>query len=212
MKLRIEKLPQRILLAAFGLMVSGIGVGIFLYANLGVDPASVFQLGLAKVFSIRYGTASAFMNVVILAVVFVIDRKYINIASFLAIFLIGYTADYTNIMITTLLGNQLPLMIRGIMMLIGCVIMASGIPLYIQADLGVGAVDMISEIISNRTKIAYRIVRITGDGLFVVLGFLMGGTVGIGTVVAVFMTGPIVQKLRPILTKYTKKFVEVKHV
>ncbi|WP_342621573.1 membrane protein [Erysipelothrix sp. P66] len=199
-----KKLPIRILIAAIGLMISGIGVGIFIFSQLGVDPASVFQLGLAKQLGIRYGDASALMNLVILTIVFIIDRKFINISSFLAIFLIGYTADFTSTILMGILPSDFSVGIRMVLMIIGCGIMASGIPIYIRANLGVGAVDLISEIISDKSGVAYRMVRIIGDLTLVIVGYFLGGTAGVGTIVAVVMTGPIVQFLRP----HTNKMVD----
>ena len=86
-------------------------------------------------------------------------------------------------------------------------IMAIGIATYIRADLGVGAIDLISEIISRKGNFQYRIVRVIGDISFVVIGFFLGGTVGIGTVVAAFMTGPAVQFVRPAVHKVVDKII-----
>lgn len=199
---------QKILVAIIGLMISGVGVGIFLYSQLGVDPASVLELGLGNVFHLSYGTASALTNIVILVIVFIVDKAYINLSSLLAIFGIGYTADFMNFILDALIKGELNLFVRIIMILIGCLIMAIGIATYIRADLGVGAIDLVSEIISNKLKFSYRVVRIVGDITFVVIGFILGGTVGVGTVVAAFMTGPAVQFVRPHVYKVTDKILK----
>lgn len=200
-----KKLLVQIVVAIVGLMISGVGVGIFLYSQLGVDPASVLELGLGNVFHVSYGTASALTNVVILAIVFLVDKSYINISSLLAIFGIGYTADFTKFVLDSVIQGELNLVVRIIMILAGCLIMAVGIATYIRADLGVGAIDLVSEIISNKGKFTYRIVRVVCDVTFVVVGFFLGGTVGVGTVVAAFMTGPAVQFVRPYIYRVTDK-------
>lgn len=200
-----KKLLVQIVVAIVGLMISGVGVGIFLYSQLGVDPASVLELGLGNVFHVSYGTASALTNVVILAIVFLVDKSYINISSLLAIFGIGYTADFTKFVLDSVIQGELNLVVRIIMILAGCLIMAVGIATYIRADLGVGAIDLVSEIISNKGKFTYRIVRVVCDVTFVVAGFFLGGTVGVGTVVAAFMTGPAVQFVRPYVYRVTDK-------
>jgi uncharacterized membrane protein YczE len=202
-----DHLLQRIIVAIAGLMISGIGVGIFLYSQLGVDPASVLEMGLGNVFKISYGTASALTNVIILVIVFFVDKAYINISSLLAIFGIGYTADLMRFILDSVITGELHLVVRIIMILIGCIIMGIGIATYIRADLGVGAIDLVSEIISNKAKFPYRIVRIVGDVSFVVVGYLLGGKVGIGTVVAAFLTGPVVQFVRPHVYKVTDKII-----
>lgn len=94
-----------------------------------------------------------------------------------------------------------------VLIVLGLMIMAIGIATYIRADLGVGAIDLISEIISRKGNFQYRIVRVIGDISFVVIGFFLGGTVGIGTVVAAFMTGPAVQFVRPAVHKVVDKII-----
>ena len=201
-----EHLAARLLTAAIGLMFCGIGVGIFLYSGLGVDPASVLELGLSNVMHVSYGTAAAILNVIILFIVFIVDKSYINLSSFLAIFLIGYVADFMKYILNFVISGQLNIVVKLLMIIIGLVIMSTGIATYIRADLGVGAIDLVSEIISKKLHITYRIVRITGDITFVAVGFLLGGTVGVGTVVAAFMTGPVVQFMRPFVYKVTDRF------
>lgn len=204
-----KNLLVQVLVAIAGLMISGVGVGIFLYSGLGVDPASVLELGLGNVFHVSYGTASALTNVVILIIVFIVDKSYINLSSLLAIFGIGYTADFISFVLDMLIKGELNLIVRIIMILVGCLIMAVGIATYIRADLGVGAIDMVSEVISNKLKFSYRIVRVVCDITFVVAGFFLGGTVGVGTVVAAFMTGPAVQFVRPHVYKVTDKILGI---
>ncbi len=97
-----NNLFQKILVAIIGLMICGAGVGIFLYSQLGMDPGSVLELGLGNVFHVSFGTASALTNIVILVVVFVVDKTYINLSSLLAIFGVGYTADFMKFILALL--------------------------------------------------------------------------------------------------------------
>lgn len=194
-------LGKRTIVSLIGLILCGVGVALFLYSGLGVDPASVFELGIANVLHISYGTSSALINVIILAVVLIIDRSYVNVSSVLAIFGIGYTADFVRMFLDMMILGDLNLVVKMLLVFLGLMIMAVGIATYIRADLGVGAIDLISEIISRKGNFQYRIVRIVGDISFVVIGFFLGGTVGLGTIVAAFLTGPAVQFVRPAVHK-----------
>lgn len=207
MKFDTKGLIRKLIVAMAGLIICGIGVGIFLYSSLGVDPASVFELGIGNVFHISYGTSAAAINVVILVIVFFLDKSYINIASILAIFGIGYTADLINFVLGIFLKGEQHIIIRLVMIVIGLLVMSTGIAAYIRADLGVGAIDLVSEIISDKLKISYRGVRVAADVVFVAVGFALGGAVGIGTVLAAFMTGPAIQFLRPYVYKFTDKIL-----
>lgn len=195
------------MLALFGLMLCGIGVGAFLYSGLGLDPASVFMQGLGKSFDISYGTASALVNITILGIVFLIDRKYIHVSSILAIFGIGYTADFTNLFLNYWIGQQMSLPLKILLLAVGLLIMGTGVATYIRADLGVGAIDLVSEIISDKTHKQYRWIRIFADATFFGVGFLLGGQVGVGTIVAVLLTGPTVQFVRPFVFRVTSKIL-----
>lgn len=205
MEKKNKTLILRILFSAIGLTICGLGVGIFLFAGLGVDSASVFETGLSNVIGLSFGTTTAIINVVILAVVFAIDRKYINISSLLAIFLIGYVGEYTGKFLDLVMPGGAPLVLGIVFALIACVIMGIGIAMYIAVGLGVGAIDLLSEIISDRTKFQYRWVRVTIDVLFVVTGWLMGGQFGAGTILIAFGLGPVVQFVRPAVVRMVEK-------
>lgn len=202
-----SNLGKRVLLSLGGLVLCGVGVSLFLYTGMGVDPASVLELGIGNVFRLSYGTSAALLNVFILLVVFLIDRHYIHISSFIAIFGIGYTADSVKYILNLLIKSEPGILVKLIMLFTGLLIMAVGIATYIMADLGVGAIDLVSEIISDKLKISYRIVRTVGDASFVIIGFLLGGTVGIGTVIAAFMTGPAVHLVRPRVKRVVDKIL-----
>lgn len=201
-KMKQSKPATRILLASTGLALSGVGVGMFLHCNLGVDPASVLTQGIGNVFHLRYGYAASLINIVILAVVLLVDRRYIGVASVMAVFLIGFTADFTSLLLTNIIpAAQLHIAARCGMVFIGCTIMGIGIATYIRTDLGVGAIDLVSEIISAKSGLPYRWVRVAGDISFVALGYCLGGVAGIGTLAAALLTGPMVQLCRPIVYK-----------
>ena len=201
---------KRIIISLVGLILCGIGVAMFLYSGMGVDPASVFELGIGRVFGISYGTSSALINVIILLIVFFIDKSFINISSVIAIFGIGYTADFVRKILTILVQGEIHLLLKLVLILVGLFIMSCGIATYIKADLGVGAIDLISEIISRKPKVQYRLVRVIGDTAFVVIGYILGGTVGVGTVVAAFLTGPTVQLVRPSIERILDIFLKGK--
>lgn len=178
-----------------GQILCGIGIGFFLYANLGSDAASVLMDGISYSLDISFGTAAALLNIIILVIVFFIDKSYIHIASLTAIFINGYVAD-----LTAALLNALPLadglILRVVFMLIGLILLAIGVAIYVRANLGVGAVDLLAEIISDRSNLRYGLVRNGTDFLFIILGGLLGGTIGLGTIVSVLLLGQLIDIVR----------------
>lgn len=197
------KMKKQVLIAAIGLILRGLGVGFMIVANLGANPATVFQLGFSVLSNIPYGTAAALANLIILFLVYRYNKSYVHLASIMAIVLIGYSADLVTLILPASLTLTYSLTLRYVYLLLGCAVLSFGTALYIQADLGVGALDVIAEIITDRTHIDYQTVRILSDSMFLLLGYIMGGNIGVGTIVSLILTGVMMQYFKP----YTTRFV-----
>ena len=198
-----SKMKKQVLIATIGLILRGLGVGFMIVANLGANPATVFQLGFSVLSNIPYGTAAALANLIILFLVYRYNKSYVHLASIMAIVLIGYSADLVTLILPASLTLTYSLTLRYVYLLLGCAVLSFGTALYIQADLGVGALDVIAEIITDRTHIDYQTVRILSDSMFLFLGYIMGGNIGVGTIVSLILTGVMMQYFKP----YTTRFV-----
>lgn len=188
-----DKLLIRVIMSIIGMIILGIGVFLTIKVNIGSDPASTLQLGISKQLGISYGLSTVIFNIVFLIIIFCFDKKYIHISSILAIFIIGYTVEAMNLIFGWMNLGSLNIIYRIIICLIGTFVISIGVTVYIFSDLGVGATDGISELISDKTKFHYRTVRFVSDFLLVVLGYLLGSVVGIGTILITFSVGPFIQ-------------------
>ena len=91
------------------------------------------------------------------------------------------------------------MVIRAVSIVAGCVILSAGMSIVINSNAGTGPNDLVAVILSDKIeKVEFRWVRVGCDLFFVVLGFLLGGTVGVGTIVAVC---PLVQFWLPVTRK-----------
>ena len=91
------------------------------------------------------------------------------------------------------------------------VILSIGMALVISSDAGTGPNDLVAVILTDKLKrFQFRTVRICCDLFFIITGFLLGGTVGIGTVAAAFLVGPVVQIFRPIHERAIQRILEKK--
>ena len=98
--------------------------------------------------------------------------------------------------------------IRIVSMLAGCIILAAGMSIVINSQAGTGPNDLIAIILSDKLpRVEFRWVRIGCDLFFVLLGFILGGTVGAGTLTAACLTGPIVQWWLPRTKRLTEKIL-----
>ena len=183
---------KKIVLSLTGGALIGIGAGTILYAGIGGDTVTVFQDGLHALFNISYGQASRIYNVVFVVLALIFARKYSGIGTVLSALLIGYAIDISNsLWLLTMLNTGF---ITGlIIFLIGLVIYAMGIALLIKCDAGMNCLDALLYRLMDVTGFKYKYLRIAADVILTVSGCLMGGVFGVGTVIAVFLTGPLVE-------------------
>ena len=191
---------NRFIFVLIGHMIIGLGVGLFMHSGLGADPNGVLISGVGKQINANYGVSSMILNALIIVIIFFVDKRYINVASLLGIFSIGYTADFVMMILRNIIPNpasslavQIPLLVFG------GLFMGIGIVIYIDQKIGIAAFDAISEIVANKTNTQFGKVRVAMDTAALVIGFFIGGIVGPGTVYLALTTGPIVNTVRKIL-------------
>ena len=177
------------LLAAGSLFVNGFGIYLTIQANLGAAPWDVLSLGLSKTLGILYGTASVAVSLTILGID-VLMKEPIGIAMFIDAIVVGKSVDFFN-----WLGLVPPCrsLLTGIPCLFaGLVILAYTQYTYMLAALGCGPRDTLLVGLKKRLRrVPIGAVSIGLLGSATLIGWLLGGPVGIGTLICAFAAGPI---------------------
>lgn len=187
------------LIAAVSLFLNGVGVYLTIHANIGAGPWDVFTLGLANTLGILYGNANVAVSFTVIGID-ILMREPIGLAMFIDAVVVGKTVDLCNYI------NIIPVpktMAGGIvMMVIGLFIIGYTQYFYMRAALGCGPRDTLVVGLKRHIK------RFPIGGISIVLlsvitfaGYLLGGQVGIGTLIFAFGAGPIMQ-----LAFHTMKF------
>lgn len=192
----------RILCFVVGCFIIQIGVSFFINSNTGVDSVTIFMQGLANVLNITVGQANMIFMGIVFVGILIFAREYIRLGTFLAVITAGPFLDLLNNLFAPLGIETLPLVVRLAIVAISCVVIAIGFSILKSSDLSVAPTDQLPIIICDKTKWQYKWVRITFDVIFVILGFSLGGTLGLGTIIATLLIGPCIQFfLSPIETK-----------
>ena len=194
---------KRILMSVLGVIVGGISVGFFKLAAFGVDPFQSFMSGMEKLIPIDFGTLYVIVNACLLLFALVFDKHYINVATMVNLFLLGYVVDFSH---NTLLSvfPEASMVVRIICFIFGFVVLCFASSLYMTADLGVSTYDAIALILTNKWKLGkFKYIRIATDLVCVILGaglFLLGkgelkdipAFIGVGTILTAFFMGPLI--------------------
>ena len=199
-----KQLGKRIFMSLFGVVICAISVGIFKIAALGVDPFQSFMAGLYALGPIKFGTLYVITNVVLLAFALIFDRHYINIATFINLFLLGYITQFTYEMLQKVIVDP-AIWVRVLCLVIGVVIICFGSAFYMTADLGVSTYDAVALVMANKWKLGkFQYIRIATDLVCVIIGcvlFLLAGggwkaiptIAGVGTIITAFFMGPLIE-------------------
>lgn len=196
MRSKKDKFTRRLLTVLVALILLGLGVGFYLYADLGADTGSTLAMGISHALGIEFGHANALANIILLIPVFFIDRSYIHVTTIMALFIIGYVAQGVETLLTLVMMPLPPLWLRYIFLLVAILVIGFSVPFYVRPGLGVGGLDLPPELVSDKLKWPYRYVRIAFDLAYVTIGILLGATYGIGTILTVLLLGPTVSLFR----------------
>ena len=198
MKRAPKELVLRVLILLIGLIIAHLGVTLFLLADLGADPFNVFVQGifrtLQKFFSFRlltHGNTHMVISFLIILILLLTDRSYIKIGTVICMFFGGPIIDLFTVLLTPVFAAFPQMGFKLTMLAVGCVILAFGMSIVIKSDAGTGPNDLVAVVISDKIRKKFSIVRILVDFSFILIGFLLGGHFGIGTVICAFLVGPV---------------------
>ena len=174
-----------------GLALFGLGISLIIEAHLGAAPWDVFHQGVAEKTGISIGTVIVITGVLLLLIWIPLKQKP-GIGTILNALEIGLTVD----LVIPLVPDTDLLVVRAGYLIAGIVIIAVGSGLYIGSGLGAGPRDGIMIGLGQR-GMSVRLARTLVEITVLVLGVLMGGVVGIGTVAFTLGIGPLVQIFLP---------------
>lgn len=206
----------RLILLVVGLTIAHLGVTLFLLANLGSDPFNVLIQGLHHFLPlpemITHGTIHIIASLIIIVVLLVVDRSYVRIGTVVCMFLGGPIIDIFTLLLQGILNSESSMYLRIPALALGCVILAYGMTIVMSSEAGTGANDLVAIVISDKSKVKFGIMRVIVDVAFAGCGFLMGGTLGVGTVICAFLVGPAAQIFLPINQKLCRYFLDKQEV
>ncbi len=191
----MSEMKKRILMTVLGVLICGFSVGMFKFSAFGLDPFQVFAHGIARHVPIGFGTLYVIINVIMLVVIFFLDKTKIGLGTLINLFLIGYIAQFSE----QLFLNWLPdpnLWIQIAFLLIAILVICLGSAFYFTGNLGVSTYDAIALIMAEKKIAKFQYCRIGTDIICTLTGFLLGEKPGIGTIVTAFFMGPIIAFFR----------------
>lgn len=184
------QLLVKVLRVILGVFLYAVGVVLTMEARIGFAPWEVFHAGLGNVLNIQIGTVSSAVGLVLLIITAVFKER-VGLGSLLNIISIGV---FLNMILNAgVIPTADTLPIALLQMTLGLAIIAFGTYLYISAGLGAGPRDSFMVLINRKSGIKVGVVRSLIEVTVTLLGVLMGGLFGWGTIFAAVVVGVALQ-------------------
>lgn len=172
-----------------GLALYGVSMALLIRSGLGLDPWDVFHQGLAGHTGLSFGTVTIAVGTLVL-LLWIPLRQRPGLGTVSNVVVVGLVVDAT----LALLPTDLPLATRTALLVGGIVANGTATGLYLGARLGPGPRDgLMTGFVARRPQFSIRLVRTTIEVAVLGLGWLLGGTVGPGTVAYALTIGPLTQ-------------------
>lgn len=183
---------RRLVQLYVGLCLYGISTAMFVRADLGADPWDVFHLGVGKVFSLDIGTVMILTGALVL-LLWIPIRQRPGLGTISNVIVLGLAANAT----MAVLHTPDSLWLKAVLMVAAVVLNALATGMYIGAGFGPGPRDGLMTGLHARTGWSLRGIRTTIELTVLVIGYLLGGSVGVGTLVYALAIGPLIQLCLP---------------
>lgn len=210
-KRTIKQWALGLIVLLIGLTIAHLGVTLFLLSELGADTFTIFVQGVANTIGLSIGTWHVIMCILLMVVMALTTKGYVKPGTVVCAFCGGWIIDFFMWIFGDAITLQSPMAVRIVVMLLGCVILAFGMSIVIKSNSGTGPNDLIAIILTDKLnikwKVQFRWARIACDLILVATGFALGGVLGVGTIAAMFLTGPVVQFFLPVSEKLIQKCV-----
>ena len=205
---KLSETTKRIIIFLIGMSIIQFGVALFLRMNIGSDPFTVFTQGLANTLNnlgvnATTGTANRIILIVLFSIILLLNKSHIKIGTMICVVGVGPIIDLGVSMVSVLPVESYNYLLKMFLIALGCFIIAIGFSMLSATKVGVAPNDIIPFIIKERTNWEYRWIRIVMDAVLLISGFMLGGTVGVGTIIAMATTGPFIQLCLPYGEKFT---------
>lgn len=194
-QLRAGRLAPRLTLLLLGLFLYGASMALVVRSVLGLIPWDVLHVGLQRHLPLSFGTVVVIVSVAVL-LLWIPLRQKPGLGTLCNAFLIGPAAD----LVLAVVPTDLPLAWRVVLLLSGVVLNGVATGMYIGSQFGPGPRDGLMTGLSRVSGRSIRLVRTAIEVSVVAVGWLLGGVVGLGTLLYAVAIGPLTQLFLPLFT------------
>lgn len=193
---------DKCLAALVGIFLISVGVAFNAMARLGNDPVGIFYDGIRNALGLtqmQLGSASNLVNLSLAVLLFFTGKRYLNIGTLIYILPYGVFVNAGSVIYTWIFQSE-ALWCRVSACITGCFLLYLGVAIYITVDIGLDPMTGMAMVIRDKLHWDYKKAKWLFDGTLTLVGFLLGGKLGVITIVAALSGGPVIQYIAEKLT------------
>ena len=187
------------IIASIGCFILGIGIGMCDLARLGTDPFTVLLVGMQAKIGLTLGIMNVIVCLMMIAFAWFVDKTMISAVSFLSMICTSAGIDVITLLFKTPPADRI---LAFLLLLAGVVVYAAGTGLAITPEAGYDSYDAFLIALQKLSGRSYKEVRWCVEIVFLAVGALLGGRIGIGTLVTFAATGPLVELLHRLFRRH----------
>ena len=189
-----KNMPLRIGFFLVGLLIMGLGISLIAISNFGNGSWDAVNIGLSEKTGLSIGLCMNIVAIIQIIIGGIINKEFPNLATMITSICLGAFIDFWMLF----LGNiemTSKLMEFGVFML-ALPVISIGISIYLVSKLPNTPLDYFMLAIKSKLNLSLMTSKITSESIGLVIGFLLGGTIGIGTIIIIVAIGPMIQFLQ----------------
>lgn len=183
---------KRMALMFMSVLIMGFAVSVFSYSGMGVDPFTAFNMSISEKLGISFGFFQMCMNGVLLVAIILTSKKLINLGTVANMIGVGYVCEFFTSIYDKILPQDNHIVVKLVLMALGVFLLSFSASLYFNCKLGVSPYDAVGFVVEDKISVKYKWSRVATDLICTAVAFLLGGPIGIGTVVTAFFMGPVI--------------------
>lgn len=212
-KLNNKNMLLRISFYLVGLLIMGLGISLIVISNLGSGPWDAVNVGLSNKLGLSIGFCMNMVAIVQIIIGGIINKEFPNLATMITSIFLGLFIDFWMLFLGNITLDNV--MIQFLLFMIALVIISIGISIYLVSKLPNTPLDYFMIAIKSKLNLSLMVSKITSESIGLALGLLLGGGIGIGTLIIVVCVGPMIQYLQKpvsnifdnLSTKFQKEIV-----
>lgn len=203
-----KKIIKKLILLNIGFFFCALGTVFYIKSGSGMAPWEVLHSGMAQTFGIRIGRAGILASAIIIGIDYMLGAK-IGFGTIFNMINIGLFIDW--IIAWDVIHTSDIFVIQILYLFIGMFFMNIGIWLYISQGLGAGPRDGLMVALAKKTNLSVQFLRSAIESTAVVVGYFLGGSFGVGTIICAIFAGPVMKLIFDFL-KFDVKAVKHKYI